>query len=126
VLTSLEQQLAAGERTEALVVLAWRAGREVSFDDTVLRGPTRRAVLLLAAGGDPLHGLALDGRAVSALAEELDAPEPRAALAVGMTELYEQAADLPLVREALSELLADPDLAWHAFACGLLAEALAE
>jgi hypothetical protein len=104
----------------------WLAGRDVRLDEELLHGARRRAVLLLAAGGDPQRGLALDGRAVTALAEELDLPERRAELAAGIARLREQAAAYPLVADVLGLLRGDPDLAWRAFACGLLAEELGE
>jgi hypothetical protein len=98
---------------DELVPLAWLAGRTLELDDDELRGPLRRALLLLAAGGDPTRedGLALDGRAVTALAEELYTP-----------------ARVERVTTALCELGADvaPELAWSAFACSLLAEELAD
>ena len=64
---------------DELVPLAWLAGRSLGLDEDELRGPIRRAMLLLASGGDPTreHGLALDGRAVTALAEELLTEERR-------------------------------------------------
>jgi hypothetical protein len=81
-------------------------------------------VLLLAAGGDPNRGLELDGRAVTALADSLDDSERRLQLMRGVDELVGMTADLPRVREALFALVAQPDLAWRAFACALLAEEL--
>jgi hypothetical protein len=83
-------------------------------------------VLLLATGGDPQRGLALDGRAVTALAEELDLPERRVELAAGIARLRGQATAYPLVADVLGLLRGNPDLAWRAFACGLLAEELGE
>ncbi len=108
-----------------LAALAWLAGREVQIDEEELQGARRRAVLLLAAGGDPQRGLELDGRAVTALAADLDSPERRDELAAGLRGLQDQAADLDSVSAALASLLLDTDLAWRALACGLLAEELA-
>jgi hypothetical protein len=98
----------------------------VRLDEDLLHAARRRAVLLLATGGDPQRGLALDGRAVAALASELDHPERRAELAAGIARLRGQAAGFPLVADALGLLRGDPDLAWRALACGLLAEELGE
>ena len=56
---------------EELVVAAFLALQRAEPDEDELRGPVRRAVLLLAAGGDPQRELDLDGRAVTALAAEL-------------------------------------------------------
>jgi hypothetical protein len=118
--------LAEGTSADAIATLAWLAGRDVCLDEELLHAARRRAMLLLAAGGDPLGGLALDGRAVSALAAELDLPERRAELAAGIARLREQATGLPLVADVLGLLRGDPDLAWRAFVCGLLAEELGE
>ena len=108
---------------DVLPVLAYAAGLET---DLGADGPgaVRRAVLLLAAGGDPLRGLELDGRAVTALAADLDAPARRAELADGLAALARTADGLPHVTAALARLAADPDLAWLAFAAGVLADAL--
>jgi hypothetical protein len=107
-------------------VLAWIAGTHVAIGDEELRGGVRRAMLLLAAGGDPHRALELDGRAVSVLAAELDLPERREALARGLEELRAEAAGLPGTEAALDALLGDGDLAWRSYAAGLLGEELAE
>jgi hypothetical protein len=79
---------------------------------------------LLAAGGDPRRELELEGRAVSALALDLDSPERRASLAAGLAALRKVTADLPEVAVRLDGLARDADLAWRWFACTLLAEEL--
>ncbi len=84
----------------------------------------RRAMLLLAAGGDPHRELELDGRAVGALAAELDRPERRAEVSRGLEALRAEAAGLATVTRALDELLLDADLAWRAYVCALLADEL--
>lgn len=117
------EALEAGETVDALPVLAYAAGIEIDLGDGV-HGATRRALLLLAAGGDPRRGLDLNGRAVTALADELDEPERRVELELGLIALERQAADLPRVREALTALRAEPSLAWRAFAAGVLADSL--
>jgi hypothetical protein len=118
------------ERLEAeddpLVPLAYLAGQDVTLDEHELHGARRRAVLLLATGGDPLRGLALDGRAVTALAADIDGPEARTELATGLAALRRAAAGLPRVAAALARLAADPELAWRAFAAALLAAELDE
>ena len=83
-------------------------------------------MLLLAAGGDPRRPLELDGRAVTALAAELDTPERRAALIRGLEELRADAAGLVQTEAALEALLGNADLAWRAYAAGLLGEELAD
>jgi len=98
---------------DELVPMAWLAGRALELYEDELRGPIRRSMLLLAAGGDPARedALALDGRAVTALAEELYTPERLERLVAELRELG---------------VRADPELAWNAFACSLLAEELGE
>jgi hypothetical protein len=96
----------------------------VELEEEELRGARRRALQLLAAGGDPRREPELDGRAVRALAADLDRPERRATLAAGLAELREAVQGLPHVAHRLDGLLADDDLAWRWYACTLLAEEL--
>ena len=107
-------------------MVAWLAGAAIPFDDAELHGALRRSLLLLAAGGDPHRALDLDDRAVTSLADELDRPERREALARGLAELPGDAEGLPISSAAIGELLGDADLAWRAFAAGLLGEELAD
>lgn len=104
--------------------LALLAGRDLVIEPDELAPAMRRALLLLAAGGDPHRELELDGRAVVALAGELDRPERRALVNSGLEELRPDAAALPRAADALDELLSDQDLAWRAYACALLADEL--
>jgi hypothetical protein len=129
-LTDLEGSLAAEPGSESLatavVVLAAVAGEEVPVSEAEAHGACRRALVLLAAGGDPARGLDLDGRAVSAVADDLDRPERRAALTHALEHLRDEAAGLPYVSEAVHGLLDAPDVAWRSYACSLLAETLGE
>ena len=84
--------------------LAWLAIGSVPIDDAELKAARRRAMLVLAAGGDPHRDLDLDSVAVERLASELDSPERREALAAALGAL--EADGLPHVSGAL-ELL-DP------------------
>ncbi len=111
---------------EQWTMLSFFAGREVPVDEEELNAAVRRAELLLAAGGDPRRELDPFGRAATALADDLDAPERRAALHNALLGLVDEVAGLRGARESLSLLLGDPDLAWQAYATALLAEALAE
>ena len=111
---------------EQWTMLCFFAGREVPVDDEELNAAVRRAELLLAAGGDPRRELDPFGRAATALADDLDAPERRAALHHALRGLVDEVAGLRGARESLSLLLGDPDLAWQAYATALLAEALAD
>jgi len=125
-LEQLEERLAAGELVEAEVSLMLLAGQGVPLDDDELRGARRRSVELLAAGGDPRRELDPDGRAVSALAEDLDQPGRKAALAQGIASVRPLVAGLPELTRRLDALAADDALAWRWFACTLLADELVE
>ena len=104
--------------------LAYLAGQGVALGEDELRGAVRRAELLLAAGGDPRRELELDGRAVTALAADLDDPAARAELLRGLERLHGESEGLPAVDAALTRLREEPELAWRSYACALLAEAL--
>lgn len=118
----VEARLESGEAGEAL--LAFVAGAQVEIPEAVLGSARRRAMLVLAAGGDPHRELAPDSPAVEVLARDLDTPERRAALRHGFTELRESVAGLPLTSALLLGLEDDPDLGWRAFALALLADEL--
>jgi hypothetical protein len=124
-LDQLEALLVEADEATAVVTVASVAGRELALEPEEVHGAGRRALLVLAAGGDPSRGLDLDGPAVLGLASDLDAPERREALEDGLFRLLEDAKGLPHVSEAGQALLAVPDLAWRAYACSLLAEELA-
>ena len=126
-LADLERTLAGDDEDSlavGVVVLASVAGSEIRLDDEERDGAVRRASLLLAAGGDPNRGLDLDGRAVRAVAADLDEPLRRDSLVSSLAHLASQAQGLPHVSEALHGLLDAPDIAWRAYACSLLAEHL--
>jgi hypothetical protein len=114
----------AGTDTDVRPALALLAARDLVIEPTELSPALRRAMLLLAAGGDPHRELELDGRAVTALAAELDRPERRAEVSRGLEALRGHAAGLDNVSPALDELLLDAGLAWRAYACALVADEL--
>jgi hypothetical protein len=122
----LESRLAAGEQVDVEVSLALLGGRDVELDENELRGARRRAVQLLAAGGDPRRDLEPYSRAVSALAADLDSPARRAALVTGLSSLRSTVEGLPNIISRLEPLVTSDDLAWQWFACTLLAEELVE
>jgi hypothetical protein len=124
VLSQIEEMLAAGGHEEGVVSLALVAGSEIELPEDELNAALRRSLLLLAAGGDPHRELELHGRAVTALAADLDVPARRRQLAERLATLRRPAAGLPLVEGTLARLLADGDLAWQAFACAVLAHEL--
>ena len=102
------------------------AGRGVTLDEDDLRGALRRAELLLATGGDPRRPLELYGRAVTALAIDLDDPGARAQLGAGLSELGRELGPLHDLTAPLRLLTQDADLAWQCYAMALLAEELAD
>ncbi|HEX6130786.1 MAG TPA: hypothetical protein VF044_03595 [Actinomycetota bacterium] len=119
----LDQLEAGGEDPTAGVV--YLAAQSVEIADGDLRPARRRAMLLLAAGGDPYRELGPDDRAVTALAADLDAPGRREALEDALAALVPAAAGLPRVSGRLAELRARPGLAWRWLALVLLADELA-
>ena len=94
-----------------LVVTAYVAGQHVPLGEEERNAAVRRALLVFAAGGDLRREPAIDDPAVLELAADLDAPDRRDAL---------------LAASAVLRKLDDPELAWRAYACGLLAEALGD
>ena len=78
----------------------------------------RRALFVFAAGGALNRDPAVDDPAVRELAGDLDSEERRAALTAAIERLDADADAL--------ERLRDPETAWRAYACALLADALGE
>jgi 8-oxo-dGTP diphosphatase len=109
---------------EAYAALAFIAGRSVTLDADELQAARRRAMLLLAAGGDPTRPLELDGRAVRALVDDLASPARSVQLATALARLRDEADGLPHVAAALEALVDAPDLTWRWFALALLADEL--
>jgi hypothetical protein len=126
VLEWLEAELASSGDGDAWTPLAFLAGREVAIDEEELNGSLRRALLLVAAGGDPHRALDLDDRAVTALATEIEAPQRREALVRRLLALSAECEGLPLVADTLAAMAAAPDRAWRAYACSLLVAELGE
>ena len=116
----------AGELGDPLPVLAYLAGQAVELDEAELNGARRRALLLVAAGGDPHRELDVDDRAVKAIATDLHTPQRRDELARSIDALVLRVRELPVAREAALFLAGDIDLAWRLFALALLAEELGE
>ncbi len=116
----------AGDLGDPLPVLAYLAGQAVTLDDAELNGARRRALLLVAAGGDPHRELDVDDRAVKAIATDLHTEERRDELARAIDALVLRVRELPAARRAALFLAGDIDLAWRLFALALLAEELGE
>jgi hypothetical protein len=110
--------------SELLVVLCWLVRDHVAIDEDELNAARRRAMFVLAAGGDPHRDLAPDSIAAERLADELDTPGRRTQLATALAEL--PADGLPAVTAAAESLRSDRGLAWRSFALCLLADELAD
>ena len=125
-LAELLTRVDAGELGDPLPVLAYVAGQAVELDEAELNGARRRALLLVAAGGDPHRELEVDDRAVKALAADLYTDDRREQLGHSIDALVLRVRELATARAAALFLAADVDLAWRLFCLGLLAEELAE
>jgi hypothetical protein len=90
----------------------------VPLADAERNAALRRALFVFAAGGPLNRDPALEDPAVLELAGDIDAPERRSVLAAAIERLDADPGAL--------ERLRDPDTAWRAYACSLLAEALGE
>ena len=106
------------------VALAWLVRDDVGIAEDELNAARRRAMFVLAAGGDPHRELDVDSVAAERLAAELDSPARRAALADALAALAADATDLPTVEGALASLHADSNLAWRSLALALIADEL--
>src|SRR5919108_5494375 len=96
VLEALESE--GGDPTPAL---AWLAVQRLALDADELSAARRRALLLLASGGDPRRELDPDSRAVGSLAADLDTPTRRAALRAALQDLRDRTDGLSSVAAAL-------------------------
>lgn len=99
---------------------------EIGIDEDDLNAARRRAMFVLAAGGDPHRELDYDSVAAERLAGELDTPERREALAAALEALVPEAEGLRTVEASLGVLRSQPDVAWRSLALALLADELAE
>src|SRR5579859_837967 len=106
------------------VALAWLVRDEIGIDEPDLNAARRRAMFVLAAGGDPHRELDLDSVAAERLASELDTPERRKALHTALSDLPTE--DLPNVSEGVSALLSEPEAAWRCLGLALLADELSD
>jgi hypothetical protein len=123
----LEALEAAGydpHSAELLVALVWLVLGELPISEAELNASRRRAMFVLAAGGDPHRELVRSSVAADRLAGELDSPERRKALHTALSAL--DSAGLPAVSEGLAGLLDEPELAWRCLGLALLADELAD
>jgi hypothetical protein len=116
----------AGDLGDPLPVIAYLAGQSVEIDGEELNGARRRALLIVAAGGDPHRDLEVDDRAVKSIAADLYTAERREQLARAIDALVLRVRDLAVAREAALFLAGDVDLAWRLLSLALLAEELGE
>ena len=107
------------------VALVWLVRDDVGIGEDDVNAARRRAMFVLAAGGDPHRELDYDSVAAERLADELDSPERRAALATALDGLVPEAEGLPSVTASLGVLRSQPDVAWRSLALALLADELA-
>lgn len=106
--------------------LAYLAVQEIDLDEDELNAARRRALLVLASGGDPRRELDVDSRAVTVLAEDLHTPDREAGLQEALAGLRGEADGLEAVSATLDRLLADPAGAWRWTCCALLASELVQ
>jgi hypothetical protein len=125
ILEQLEPSLREWGDGQACAMLALVAGERVSLPDAELRPALRRALLVLAAGGDPHRELEFDGPAVMRFTEEIDSPARRAELQASLQALSAHAEGLPRALFLLEALVDDSELAWRSLSVALLAEELA-
>ena len=105
-------------------MLCWLVRDDVAIPEAELTAARRRAMFVLAAGGDPHRELDFGSVAAERLGAELETAERRVALGVALEAL--PTADLPAVAGAVEALRADPELAWRSFALALLADEIAD
>jgi hypothetical protein len=120
----LEPSLREWGEGQACAMLARVAREGVSLPEAELQAALRRALLVLASGGDPHRELELDGRGVTSFAEDIETPVRRAELEVSLRALRAHAEGLPRASFLLDALLEDGELAWRSLAVALLAEEL--
>lgn len=126
ILEHLEPYLLEASVDEAAAMVALVAVEQVGFDADELAAAVRRALLVLAAGGDLRRELSLGDRAVTGLAADVDDPARRTELTAALRELRGRADGLPGAAGALDGLIGDPDRAWRGLAAAVLADELTE
>jgi hypothetical protein len=124
-LEGIEARIAAGGTDEGMAALAYVAAQLLALDDAELAAARRRALFVLAAGGDPHRELTSESPAVESLARDLDSAALRGDLARTLAALADPAGR-PSTAAAIEILLADEDRALRILALALLAEELAD
>jgi len=124
-LEQLEEAGLDSRSGEMLVVLCWLVHDRVGIPEPELKAARRRAMLVLASGGDPHRDLELDSVAAARLADELDTPDRRHELLAALDRIAPSAEGLSSVVAALETMRSDPGLAWRSFALALIADEIA-
>src|SRR4051794_2799750 len=97
------------------IALAWLVRNDVfGLDERELKGARRRAMFVLASGGDPHRDLDLNAVAGERLAAELETPARLRALDAALAAL--DTSGLPRVADAVQMLRHDLELAWRSLA----------
>lgn len=122
----LEQLEANADDTALAPAVVYAAGQAVGLDEDDRRGAVRRAMLVLAAGGDPHRELSEQTPAAATLAADIDDRERRLELEEALDGLRRDAAGLPRVTGTLEALLADGERTWRLYAVVLLADEIDE
>jgi hypothetical protein len=126
ILEHLEPYLEQASADQAAAMIALLAVERVGFDADRLSAAVRRAVLVLASGGDLRRELTFDDQVVAGLARDVDDGERRSELTAALQELRGWTDGLPGATSAIDALLGDPDRAWRALATAVLADELTE
>lgn len=126
ILEHLEPSLREASPDAAAATIALVAAEQVAFEADALGAAVRRALLVLASGGDLRRELSLDDNAVTGLASDLEDPARRAELDTALQDLSAHTDELPAAASAVHALLDDPDRAWKALAAAVLADELTE
>lgn len=126
ILEHLEPSLREASPDAAAATIALVAAEQVAFEADALGAAVRRALLVLASGGDLRRELSLDDTAVTGLASDLEDPARRAELDTALQVLRAHTDELPAAASAVQALVDDPDRAWKALAAAVLADALTE
>ena len=125
-LEELEPRLREWGDGQACAMVALLASEGVSLPDDELGAALRRALLVLAAGGDPHRELELDGKGLTSFAGDIDSPARRTELQGSLRALRDQAEGLPRASFLLDAMLEDGELAWRSLAVALLADELSD
>src|SRR4029450_6978292 len=115
-LEDLEPSLRQWGDGQGCGMLALLARQSMPLTHEEVSPALRRALLVLAAGGDPHRELELDGPAVTGFPDAPASAERRSQLQAALGDLHAQTEGLPRAAYLLEALLEDGDLAWRSLA----------